>query len=99
MTEPTEDFRVGPMTLRVVRKEYVLADRIVGYRHWKYWAYGLEAIEMIRAFEGRLDEAGLRAYLRGEGSEHAFDLLRGLAHSGEPLTEQSLEAMWRAHYR
>lgn len=99
MAEPTEDFRVGPMTLRVVRKEYVLADRVVGYRHWKYWAYGLEAVEMIRAFEGQLDDAALRAYLRREGSEHAYDLLRALTHSNEPLTLQTLEALWRANYR
>lgn len=99
MAEPTEVFELGPMTLRVVRREFVLADRIVGYRHWKYWAYGLEAIEMIRAFAGKLDDAALRAYLRKEGSEHAYDLLRGLTSSNKPLTEQTLEAAWYGNYR
>ncbi|HEX6748448.1 MAG TPA: hypothetical protein VF092_14215 [Longimicrobium sp.] len=99
MAEPTETFDVGPMTLRVVQREYVLADRIVGYRHWKYWAYGVEAIEMIRGFGGRIDDAALRDYLRKEGSEHAYDLLLDLMDSDEPLTEQTLEAKWHAHYR
>jgi hypothetical protein len=99
MAEATENFAVGPMSLRVIGREFVLADRIVGYRHWKYWAYGLEAIEMIRAFDDKLDEPSLRAYLRKEGSEHAYDLLRDLVNSDEPLTEQTLEARWYSHYR
>ncbi|HSU12871.1 hypothetical protein [Longimicrobium sp.] len=99
MAEPTEEFTIGPMTLRVVRKEYVLADRVIGFRHWKYWAYGVEAIEMIRALGSQIDEAALRAYLRKEGSEHAYDLLREIMASGEPLTEQTLEARWHREYR
>lgn len=99
MAEQTEDFAVGPMTLRVVRKEYVLADRIVGYRHWKYWGYGLEAIEIMRAFAGTLDDAALRTYLRREGSEHAYDLLRAMMESDERITEQTLETRWNQHYR
>jgi hypothetical protein len=67
--------------------------------YWKYWAYGVEAVEMIRAFRGRMDDAVLRAYLRKEGSEHAYDLLNALVDSREPLTLETLEALWRAHYR
>jgi hypothetical protein len=96
--EQAEEFDVGPMTLRVVRKEYVLADRIVGYRHWKYWAYGSQSIEMIRAFQNRLDEPLLRAYLRGEGSEHAYDLLRAASDGTGEISESALEALWHEHY-
>lgn len=99
MGELTEEFPVGPMTLRVVRREFVLADRIVGYRHWKYWAYGLEAIEMLRAFRGRMDDGILRAYLKKEGSEDTYDLLAGLMESNQPLTLETLESLWRTHYR
>lgn len=48
--EVADEFSFGPLTLHVIRKEYVLADRIVGFRHWKYWAYGQQAADMIGAF-------------------------------------------------
>jgi hypothetical protein len=56
LSEPADVFLVGALTLRVIRKEYVLADRIVGFRHWNYWGYGVEAMEMIRALGSELDE-------------------------------------------
>jgi hypothetical protein len=99
LSEPADEFPIGPFTLRVIRKEFVLADRVVGYRHWKYWAYGLEAMDMIRAFGAELDEPPLRAYLRREGSEDAFDHLRELALSGKAVSEQDVESMWNRHYR
>jgi hypothetical protein len=99
LSEPADEFAVGPYRLRVIRKEYVLADRIVGFRHWKYWAYGLEAMDMIRAFGSELDEEPLRAYLRKEGSEDVFDHLRELATSGTPVDEGAVEALWHRHYR
>jgi hypothetical protein len=83
----------------VIRKEYVLADRIVGFRHWKYWAYGVEAMDMIRAFGADLDESALRAYLRREGSEDAYDDLRELAVAGTPVDEAAIERLWDRRYR
>jgi hypothetical protein len=99
MAEPAEEFTIGPMTLRVIRKEYVLADRIVGFRHWKYWAYGVEAMDMIRAFGIELDETALRVYLRREGSEDAFEHLRAMAIAGKPVDEAAVERLWNQHYR
>jgi hypothetical protein len=96
--EQAEEFGVGEMTLRVVQKEFVLADRIVGYRHWKYWAYGSQAIEMIRAFHGKIDEPLLREYLRREGSEDTYDLLRDVIARSDEISEAALEALWHRHY-
>ena len=98
LSEPADEFGFGPLTLRVIRKEYVLGDRIVGFRHWKYWGYGQQAIDLITAFGNELDEDVLRGYLRKEGSEDAFDLLRDVAASEGTLTERALDALWHQHY-
>ncbi|CAA9295894.1 MAG: hypothetical protein AVDCRST_MAG68-277 [uncultured Gemmatimonadetes bacterium] len=97
-SEPAESFEIGPFTLRVVRKEYVLGDRIIGYRWWKYAGYGLQAVDMIDAFAGELDDAALRAYLRREGAEDTYDLLLKLSASGSPPTAKELDALWHLHY-
>jgi hypothetical protein len=99
LSEPTEEFEFGSMTLRVIQKEYVLADRIVGFRHWKYWGYGQQAIALISAFGNDLDEKALRAYLRREGSEDTYDLLLQYKSSGEPVTTEALDRLWHQHYR
>jgi hypothetical protein len=97
--EPTDEFAVGPFTLRVIRKESVLADRIVGYRWWSYAAYGVQALDMMAAFGQDLDEAALRARLRKEGAEDTYDLLRDFADSGAPVTADALEQLWQRRYR
>ncbi len=99
MSEPTEEFDVGPYTLRIVKKEYVLGDRVVGFRHWKTWAYGLQAIDLIRAFGAEIDEPELRRYLKSEGAEDAFDLLRDLAQRDEPVEAGLLDRLWHQRYR
>jgi len=33
----------------VVKKEVLLRDRVVGFKHWKYTAYGEQAIDMLGA--------------------------------------------------
>ena len=43
----TEMIPVGPFQLRILKKEHVLADRIVGFRRWKTWAYGIQAIDLL----------------------------------------------------
>lgn len=40
MSDPVELVEVGSLSLRVVRKEIVLADRIIGFKHWRTTAYG-----------------------------------------------------------
>ncbi|HEX2081109.1 MAG TPA: 5-formyltetrahydrofolate cyclo-ligase [Longimicrobium sp.] len=99
MEEPVDTETIGPFELRVIRKEYVVADRIVGFRHWKSWAHGAQAITLIRTLGRELDDKVLRAALRKEGAEHAYGLLRRLAASDEEVTPQRLDALWHKHYR
>lgn len=49
MAGPAEVVRVGEAELRVVKKEVVLRDRLVGFKHWKHTAYGEQAIDMLAA--------------------------------------------------
>jgi hypothetical protein len=98
MEDPARSYQVGPFTLRVVAREIVLAERIVGYRYWKYWGYGLQAIVMLRAFGRELDEPLLRGWLRREQAESAYELLRELADSGEDLTERELGDVWQSRF-
>ncbi|HEV3051244.1 MAG TPA: 5-formyltetrahydrofolate cyclo-ligase [Longimicrobium sp.] len=99
LENPADTEIVGPFELRVIRKEYVLADRIVGFRHWKSWAQGAQAIALIRAFGGDVDEKAVRAALRREGAEHAYGVLRKVAANDEEVTPQRLDALWHKHYR
>jgi hypothetical protein len=99
MDAPVDVRTVEGFDLRVARKESVLADRIVGFRHWKYWGYGIQAIAMIRTFRENLDEGALRTRLRREGAEHAYDLLRELALPDQEVTIPQLDTLWHAHYR
>jgi hypothetical protein len=98
MEDPARTFEVGPFTLRVVAREIVLAERIVGYRYWKYWGYGLQAILMLRAFGRDLDESILRGFLRREQAESAYELLRELADSDEALSEGELDEIWHSRF-
>ncbi|HET9983149.1 MAG TPA: hypothetical protein VFQ38_06170 [Longimicrobiales bacterium] len=92
IVDPTETFRVGRYLLRVLRKEIVLGERIVDYKHWRYTGFGAQALDMIAAFGPELDDAVLRPYLRREGAEDAYDALRALATSGRRITEPVLRA-------
>jgi hypothetical protein len=98
MGEPTDEVSIDQFTLRVVRKEVVLADRIVGFREWKHTAYAVQAMDLIRAFGDRLDEAPLRAHLRREGADQYYEPLRRLALSGRPVTHKELERLWKRYY-
>jgi len=99
MREPADTFEIGPLKLRVIRKEYVLGDRIIGYRWWRYTGYGLQAIDMLAAFGDNLDDSALRAHLRGEGAEDTYDVLLGFMASGAPVTAEALDALWHERYR
>ena len=41
----------------------------------------------------------LRRYLKSEGAEDAFDLLRDLAQRGEPVEAGLLDRLWHQRYR
>lgn len=92
LADPFEIYPVGPYRLRVIRKEYILGERVVGFKHWRYTGFGAQAIDLISAIGDEIDEEALREYLRREGAEDAYDSLRRLAQSGEPITREVLEA-------
>jgi hypothetical protein len=91
MPDPTETFSIGPYTLRVVRKEIALGERIVGFKHWRYTGYGAQAIDLIVSLGSELDEALLLSYLRREHAEDAYRVLQNLARSNVPITTALLE--------
>ena len=99
LSESANSFEVGPFTLRVIRKEYVLADRIIGYRWWKYAGYAVQAVNMMLPFGENIDDVLIRAHLRKEGAEDTYDLLLRFAASGVPAEPETLEALWHQHYR
>lgn len=94
-----ETVPLGKFELRVLKKEHVLADRIVGFRRWKTWAYGIQAIDMLEAFGDDLDEEFLRVWLRKEGSEDGYFHLREIAASGVAITTEELDRQWHQRYR
>jgi len=88
--DPVEEFQVGPFALRVLRKESVLAYRVVGYKHWRHTDYGAQAIAMIRAFGDDIDEQILFDHLRREASEDAYHFLHDLAFSERAVSDSVL---------
>lgn len=93
MEDPTETVRVGHFPLRIVTKEILLADRVVGFKHWRHTTYGAQAIEMIASFGSSLKAAVLRPRLERESALDAYEALRGMAESGEAITEQGLQEL------
>lgn len=87
---PAEEVRVGDAEFRVVKKEVVLRDRLVGFKHWKHTAYGEQAIDMLAAFGDDLDMSWLGPELEREDSMDALEALRQLASSDEPVTDPVL---------
>lgn len=95
MTDPVVVMRIEPFPLRVVAKEVVLADRIVGFKHWGVTDYGLHAIAMLTAFGSELDEEVLQSHLHRENAQDAYLALRHLRESGDAITDEALEAVLR----
>lgn len=93
MTDPVEVVEVGPLSLRVVRRKNVLADRIIGFKHWRTTAYGAQAVALLALFGPSLDEDLLQGRLRAEGAEDALEALRRLATQGSTVDETSLERL------
>jgi hypothetical protein len=88
--DPVEELQVGPFALRVLRKESVLAYRIVGFKQWRYTDYGAQAIALIRAFGDDIDEQLLFDHLRREASEDAYHFLHDLAFSERAVSDSVL---------
>jgi hypothetical protein len=95
MSDPVDVVSVGSLSLRVVRQEVVLADRIIGFKHWRTTAYGAQALALLQVLGASLDDQLLRARLRAEDAEDAYDALRRLASSGTTIGEPELEAVLR----
>jgi hypothetical protein len=89
--DPVSSFDIGPWTLRVLRKEILLGERVVGFQHWRVTGYGAQALDMMAAFGVDMDESILREYLRREGAIQGWERLRQLAASDEIVTEAVLQ--------
>lgn len=91
LTDPAVTMRVDDDVFSVIAKEVVLADRIVGFRHWGVLAWGQQAVDLLAAFHDDLEETWLEARLRDEGSLDALAPLRDLAMSDETVDSEVLE--------
>ena len=68
MSDPVDVVDVGSLSLRVVRREIVLADRIIGFKHWRTTAYGAQALALLMLFGDSLEEVLLLGRVREEGA-------------------------------
>lgn len=93
MPDPVEVLDLGDLQVRVLRREVALADRIIGFKWWRYGEYGAQAIELIRALAGSLDEELLRELLAAQQAEDAYTALRLLAESDEAITAAGLGSL------
>jgi hypothetical protein len=93
LDDPSQTVHVGPFVFRVIAKESLLADRVVGFRQWGHTSYAQQAIDMIAAFGDELDHERLGAQLRREGSEDAYQELKRISASQDPVTEEGLKAL------
>jgi hypothetical protein len=93
MSDPVDVIDVAGLQLRVLRREIVLADRIIGFKHWRSTAYGAQAVALLHIFGGSIDETLLRDRLRSENAEDALMALRALAKGQQAVGEAELEAI------
>lgn len=93
MSDPIEVITVGPFSLRVVRQEVVLADRIIGFKHWRTTAYGAQAVALLQVLGASLDDRLLRERLQAEDALDAYEALRALAASDMVVRDAELEAV------
>jgi hypothetical protein len=91
MSDPVEVVNVGPLQLRVVRREIVLADRIIGFKHWRATSYGAQAVALLAVLGGDIDEDILLARLRAEDAEDALAALRLVLAKGAKVSEGELQ--------
>lgn len=90
LADPVDTILVGPFQLRVIAKEAVLADRIVGFKYWGVTDYGLQAIALLTALGPELDRSLLFRYLDRENARDAYEVLCAMAEGEESLTHERL---------
>lgn len=93
MSDPVEVVQVGALSLRVVRREIVLADRIIGFKHWRTTAYGAQALALLEVLRASLDERLLRERLRSEDAEDAYEALLALSATRRSVGVDELETL------
>jgi hypothetical protein len=93
LEDPAELIHVGPFVFRVIAKEALLVDRLSGFKHWRYTGHGQQAVDMIAAFGDDLNTERLDEALKREDVRDAYEVLRKVAASREPVTEQSLRQL------
>lgn len=93
LDDPAETMHAGPFVFRVIAKEALLAYRLVGFKHWRHTGYGQQAIDMIAAFGDELNLGWLNERLKQEDVSDAFEAMRRLAFSGNPVTEEVLQGL------
>jgi len=92
LSDPVVTLRVGPFDVRVIAKEVVLADRIIGFKYWGVTDYGLQAIAMLAALGPEIDQVALQEYLERENARDAYEVLQRLAEGEAQITHEHLEA-------
>ena len=93
LNDPVEEHEVGNYRLLVVKPEVVLADRVVGFKHWSYTAHGAQAVTLIAALGNDLDDAWLAARLEREDAMDAYTALRALAESERAVNDEVLREL------
>lgn len=79
MSEPSEEYQVGPYQLRVVVRETVLVGRMVEYDQTGHTGHAAQAILMVRVFGGSFDVDLLTRFVLQERVQEVYALLRRLA--------------------
>lgn len=87
---PVEEVRIADSVFRIVKKEVILRDRVVGFKQWNETGYGAQAIEMLAAFGDQIDMSWLGPELEREDSLDAYFALCELLEQGSKVTTDVL---------
>lgn len=93
LEDPFGEYRIGPYTLRVVKKEVVLVGRLVEFDQTGHTGHGAQAVAMLRIFARELDISLLTMLLRRERVERVYHALKGLAEYDELVTDEILRGV------
>lgn len=94
MDEPTVTADHGGRRFEIGRPEVVLADRLVGFRHWPgTTAWAVQAAAMLSSLGASLDRPWLLKRLEREGAVDALEAIEVWIASGRPLTEGGAEVL------
>lgn len=93
LEDPSELYSSPPWSFRVVTREVLLRDRLVGFKHWGQTAYGSQAIAMLRNFGSTLDMTWLTPQLQREAVMDAYEALTRIVASGTSVDDNTLDAL------